>query len=76
MAITHIDSILGWHHIPQSITAQDDVAMPFGVKGHHSGIRLWRNHKLPTVEIVAPEITFQEENNITFGGTIKIDNIH
>lgn len=60
VAITHIDCILWWHHIPQSITAEDDVAMSFGVKGYHCCIRFWWYHKLPTVEIVAPEITFQQ----------------
>lgn len=58
MAITHINSILRRHHIPQSITAKDDVAMSFGIEGHHHGIRLWRNHKLTTVEVITPQIAW------------------
>lgn len=40
VAITHINSILGRHHVPQSIAAEDDVAMALGVEGHHGGIGL------------------------------------
>lgn len=57
VAVAHVHSILGWHHIPQSIAAQDDVAVAFGVEGHHRGVRLRGNHKLPAVEVVTPQIT-------------------
>lgn len=57
VAIAHVDGILGWHHVPQPVAAQDDVAVALGVKGHHGGVGLGRDHKLTTVEVVAPQIT-------------------
>lgn len=66
MAVTHVNGILGWHHIPQSITAENDVTMPFGIKSHHSSVRFWRNHKLSAVEIIAPEITCPPQRSYSF----------
>lgn len=43
--------------------------MPFRVKGHHGGIRLRRNHKLPTIEIVAPQVTFQDIRKYDYFGS-------
>lgn len=60
MAITHVDGIFGRHHVPQSVTAKDDVVMPLGVKFHHGGIRLRRNYKLPAIEIITPQITCKQ----------------
>lgn len=56
MAVAHVNRVLGWHHVPQPIAAQDDVAVALGVKGHHRGVGLGRNYKLTTVEVVAPQI--------------------
>lgn len=61
IVLTHGDSLLRRHHVPQTITAQDDVAVFSGVKGHHTSVWLWRNHKLPTVEVIAPQITCLRE---------------
>lgn len=66
VTVAHIDSILGRHHIPQSIAAQDDVTVAFGVERHHRGVRLRGNHKLPAVEVVTPQIALKQR-----GKTIK-----
>lgn len=58
---THWDRLLRWHHVPETITAQDNVAVFSGVNGHHAGVWLRRNHKLPTVEVIAPQITCGRE---------------
>lgn len=60
VAVAHVHGILGRHHVPQSVAAKDDVAVALGVQGHYRGVRLRRNHKLPAVEVVAPQIALQQ----------------
>ena len=57
MAVAHVDRVLGGHHVPQPVAAQDDVAVAGGVKGHHGRVGVGGDHKLPTVEVVAPEVS-------------------
>lgn len=57
VVLTHGDGLLRWHHVPQTIAAQDDVAVFSWVKGHHTGVWLRGHHKLPAVEVIAPQIT-------------------
>lgn len=58
IVLTHGNGFLRRHHIPQTIAPQDDVAMFFGVKNHHTGVWLRRNHKLPAVKVIAPQVTW------------------
>lgn len=64
IVLTHGDGLLRWHHVPQTITTQDDVTVFPGVKGHHTGVRLRRDHKLTTVEVIAPQITCCREEKL------------
>lgn len=57
VVLTHGDRLLRWHHVPQAIAAQDDVAVFCGVQSDHAGVWLWRNHKLTAIEVVTPQIT-------------------
>lgn len=59
VAVAHVDGVLGWHHVPQSVAAQDDVAVALGVEGHHCGVGLGRNYKLAAVKVVAPQIALE-----------------
>ena len=57
VAVAHVDGVLGGHHVPQAVAAQDDVAVARGVKGHHGRVGLGGDHELPAVEVVAPEVS-------------------
>lgn len=59
MILAHGDGILRGDHVPEPITAQDDVLVLLGVDGVHAGVGLGGHHELPTVEVVAPEIPWQ-----------------
>lgn len=65
VGVAHVDGVLGRHHVPQPVAAQDDVAVALGVEGHHGGVGLGRNHKLAAVEVVAPQIALRGGGNQT-----------
>lgn len=57
MILAHGDSILRRDHVPQSITAKDNVFVLLGVNCVHTSVRFRRHNKFTTVEVVAPQIT-------------------
>lgn len=57
VVLAHGDRLLGRHHVPQTIASQHDVAVFFGVEGHHASVWLGRNYELPAVEVIAPKIS-------------------
>lgn len=65
VVLAHGDSLLRWHHVPQTIASQDDVAVFSRVKSNHTSVWLGRNHKLPAVEIIAPQITCCREEKLS-----------
>lgn len=64
IVLAHGDGLLRWHHVPQTIAAQDDVAVFFGVEDYYASVWLGRNYKLPTVEVIAPKISCCRETTL------------
>lgn len=75
IALAHGDGLLRWHHVPQTIASQDDVAVFFGVEGYYTSVWLGRNYKLPTVEVIAPKISCCRENTLN-NTTADLDRQH
>lgn len=55
--LAHGDGILRWDHVPQSVTAKDNVLVLLGIDGVHTSVRFRGHDKFTTVEVVAPQIT-------------------
>lgn len=57
MALQHSDGFLRGHHVPQAVTAHNDIAVPPEVQRHYTGVWLWTHNKLATVEVITPQVT-------------------
>lgn len=60
VVLAHGDGVLGGHHVPQPVTAQDDVTVFMGVEGQNTGVWLRGHYKLSAVEVIAPQVAYRD----------------